>query len=229
MLLLAVMTAAIVGCSSSAGPDAADTLDDYWIEGYYCFYFYPRTARELIWRSCVIYVLSGGADGDPVAGLQVTCNGQLLQFASPSYSADVSGIQPGENVTFEVSDGRRQLTLTMEVPSPPTQLSLAEGAWDFSPPTGTHTLMWENPDATADSVFVLVGGRGTHPLDVHVHSERLPAAAAQVILSNADMTDFTTTTEVSCSVSQGVQGAFAGHSGGSEMWARAAVVRSWAR
>jgi hypothetical protein len=227
VLLLGAIAVGAVGCGSSTGPDAADTLDDYWIEGYYCFYFYPMAPRELVWRSCVIYVLSGGADGDPVTGLDVTCNGEPLQFESPSYAADFLLIQPGADATFAVSDGRDSVTLTMEVPDPPTQLSLLEGSWDFSAPGGTHTLTWENPDATADSVLVTVVGLGTHPIDVHVHRVRLPASSTQVTLSNADMTDFTTATQVQCAVARGSQGAFPGHSGGSVMWVQAAMVRSW--
>ncbi len=133
------------------------------------------------------------------------------------------GIEPGENVTFEVSDGRSLVTLTLEVPGAPAHLGLVEGEWDFSSPAGTHTLTWTNPDVTADSVLVAVAGRGTHPLDVHGYDERLPAVASEMILSNADMADFTGTVEVSCCVAQGVRGTFAGHSGGGEMWARAAV------
>jgi hypothetical protein len=197
-VLLGAIVAGAVGCGSTTGPDSADTLDGYWIEGYYCSYFYPMAPRELIWRSCVIYVLSGGADGDPVAGLDVTCNGEALPFEGPSYAADVLWIPPGADATFTVSDGHDSVTLTMNVPDGPTQLSLLEGSWDFSPPGGTHTLTWVNPDATADSVLVTVVGLGAHPLDVHVHRVWLPASSTQVTLSNADLSSRVTQAEVSC-------------------------------
>lgn len=227
ILLLGAMVAGAVGCGSSTGPDAADTLDDYWIEGYYRFHSYAMAPRELVWIPCAISVLSGGPGGDPVAGLDVACNGQALHFDSPSYAVDSLSILPGANATFTVCDGHDNLTLTMEVPDPPTQLSLLEGSWDFSPPGGTHTLTWENPDAVADSVLVAVVGLGAHPLDIHVHRVRLPASSTQVTLSNVDLADFTTVTQVQCAVAQGTRGAFSHHSGGSVMWVQAAVVRSW--
>ena len=228
LLLLTLGMTAISGCSDSTGPGGADTLDDYWIEGYYCYY--PPDVRELTWRSCVVYVRSGGASGEAVPGLSVTCNGQLLSFAQPSYSADIAGIEPGEDVTFELSDGRSSIALTLEVPGSPTDLALVEGEWDFSPPVGTHTLTWSNPGSVADSMLVAVGGAQGHPpFSVYAYSVQLPAEATQVTLSNADMIDFSGADVVSCSISQGVRGVFAGHSGGSEMWARAAVVGDWTR
>jgi hypothetical protein len=219
--------AVLAGCGSSSGPSEAEGLASYYIEGYYCHF--PREARELDWASCLVYVRYGGPSGDPVSGLAVTCNGEPLDYVTPSYSADIDDIEPGEDVTFEVSDGRRSVSVTLVVPEGPTGLGLSEGAWDFSSPIGTHTLTWTNPVATADSVLVSVGGRGSHPLDVHVHLARAPSSATELTLTNADMDDFGSTHQISCAVAQEVRSSFPGHQGGSRMWARAAVVREWER
>ncbi len=228
-VLLAVLVgaAAIAGCSSSTGPTGVETLDDYWIQGYYCYY--PPEQRELGWQSCAIFVRSGGADGDAVSGLSVTCNDQALSFQQVGYYADIGDIEPGDDVTFRVSDSTGSATLTLEVPGAPTDLALQEGSWDFSNPSGTHTLTWGNPAVVADSVLVSVIGLGAHPTIVFAHTEQLEGAATQVTLSNGDMDGFSSVDDISCAVTQGVRGAFPGHSGGSEMWARAGVIGDWTR
>jgi hypothetical protein len=227
LLVVLVVAAAIAGCSSSTGPSGAETLDDYWIQGYYCHY--PAGQRELSWEPCVVFVRSGGTDGDAVSGLSVTCNDQALTFQQVGYYADIADIEPGDDVTFRVSDGTRSVTLTLEVPGAPTNLALQEGSWDFSNPSGTHTLTWDNPTVVADSVLVGVVGQGVHPMMVFAHAEQLEGDATQVTLSNADMSDFSDADDISCAVTQGVRGAFPGHSGGSEMWARAGVIGDWSR
>ena len=221
------LVALLAGCSSSTGPSDAETLDDYWIQGYYAYY--PPGQREITWESCVVFVRSGGADGDPVSGLSVTCNGQALSFEQTGYFGDVADIEPGEDVTFSVSEGGHSVSLTLEVPGAPSNLTLQEGSWDFSSPSGTHTLSWDNPAVVADSVHVGVAGRGVHPTMVFGHSETLEGSAMQVTLSNASMSGFSGATVVSCAVLQGVRGVFPGHSGGSESWARAGVVEDWSR
>ena len=227
LLAVFVVAAALGGCSSSAGPSAAETLDDYWIGGYYCYY--PPEQRDRDWISCVVHVRSGGVDGDAVSGLTVTCNGQALSFQQVAYYASVGEIEPGEDVAFHVSDGTRSVDLTLTVPGAPTDLSLLEGSWDFSGPSGTHTLTWENPAVTADSILVAVVGQGFHPTIIFAYTERLLGSATQVTLSNANMSDFGSTNDISCAVTQGVRGVFPSHSGGSEMWARAGVSGEWTR
>lgn len=226
-IILSAMLAAMVGCSNSVGPSESDALDSYWIGGHYTFQFWPLGERALVWPAAVVHVLSGGADGVPVTGLEVTCNDQALLFNGSWYSLESLWIPTGSEVSFRVSDGADSLTLTLEVPGCPRRLDLVEGAWDFSDPAGSHTLTWENPSVVADSVLVHVVGLGTHPLDLHVHIVGLPASATEVTLSNAELADFETVTRIECAVSQGVRGFFVGHSGGSEMWARAAMIRTW--
>jgi hypothetical protein len=185
--------------------------------------------RTLSWESCAVYVRSGGQSGNPVPGLAVTCNGQALTYANPVYHADVSDIAPGEDVTFEVSDGGHSLSLTLVVPAPPVDLDLLEDSWDFSDPQGTHTLTWTNPPSVADSILVSVGGRGSHPFDLHVYQTRVPASATEIVLSNTNLADFAETREISCAVSQEVRGSLASHHGGGALWARAGVVADWPR
>ena len=227
--LVSVMAAVgvLAGCSSSTGPSDAETLDDYWIQGYYAYY--PPGQRAITWESCVVFVRSGGADGDPVPGLTVTCNGQALLFDQVGYYGDVADIEPGEDVTFSASVGGRSVSLTLQVPGAPSSLVLQEGSWDFSIPSGSHTLTWDNPAPVADSVLVAVAGQGVHPMMVFGHSEELAGSVSQVTLSNGSMEGFSGATVVSCAVLQGVRGVFPGHSGGSEMWARAGVVEAWSR
>jgi hypothetical protein len=225
VVAVAAVALFVVGCSSSTGPSAADALDDYWIDGYYSYY--TTEQRDLSWESCAVYVRSGGQDGTAVSGLSVTCNGQPLSFDQAGYFADITDIEPGEEVTFRVSDGRSSVELTLEVPGAATDLVLQEGAWDFSSPSGTHTLVWQNPTTVADSILVVVAGQVAHPIMVYAYSERLAGTASQTVLSNADMSGFDSVSLISCAVTQGTQGSFAGHSGGSEIWARAGVIREW--
>jgi hypothetical protein len=226
-IISGVLMVAIGGCGSSTGPTESPGLADYWIEGHYLFELSPLTGRDFVWPAAVVHVLTGGPDGEPVSGLIVTCNGQSLPFTDSSYLLENLLVPPGADVTFKVSDGSDSLSLTLVVPSSPTELSLAEGTWDFFDPDGSHTLSWENPAVVGDSVFVEVAGHGMHPIDVHGYSVRLPASANEVTLSNQDLADFATVTEVQCSVSQGVHGVFPEHPGGSDMWARAATMRRW--
>jgi hypothetical protein len=228
-VLIAVFVVAVglAGCGDSTGPSDAEGLDDYWIDGYYCYY--PPGSRDLTWRTCLVHVHSGGAYGTPVSGLTVTCNGEALAFEQTAYYGDVSDIEPGENVTFRISDDHSSLELTLTVPGTPTDLVLQEGTWDFSEPSGMHTLTWQNPPAVADSVLVIVAGQGPHPIQVYAYALQLAGSASEVTLSNEDMGSFSGADVVSCAVTQGTRGSFADHSGSSEIWARAGVIADWSR
>jgi len=225
-LLLAV-TLLGVGCSSSSGPDGVSALDGYWIEGYYMHI--PTSQPDRSWVPCAVFIRSGSSSGDAVSGVNVTFNGAALAFNGTMYTADVTPVAPGEDVTFRISSGGHSASWTESVPSPPTNLVLVEGDWDFSSPSGTHTLSWENPATVADSILVTVTGHGSHPLDFGSCTTVLDPNTTEVVLSNASMVDFNNSQTIECAVAQAKVGELSGHDGYSEVWVRAAATDEWAK
>jgi hypothetical protein len=227
LLLVAVsMLTLQLGCGDSGTePSDAVTFDEYWIHGYYAYT--PEGRLRDSFAPCVVEVRAGSEDAAPVSGLDVMCGGETLTYDQGQYSADVTGIAPGQDVTFQVSDGRSTVSATLEVPEAPFDLEVVEGAWDFSDPMGSHTLNWGNPAAVADTILFALAGTAMHPPQVASYTALLAPETTSITISNADLDGFSTWMDIICGVFQANSGHFTGHSGESLLWARAAVVEEW--
>jgi hypothetical protein len=228
-LLLAVSVLMVqFGCgSSTTGPGDAITFDDYWIHGYYAYMSDGSLRASFL--PCVVEIRAGSEGADPVSGLNVTCGGQTLTYDQGLYSADVTGIVPGQDVTFQVSDGRTSVSATLQVPDAPSNLTLEEADWDFSNPLGSHTLTWENPADLADTLLFALAGASLHPPQVASYTLFLPPETTSITIANADLSEFSSLWEIVGGVFQSNRGHFIGHSGESLLWARAAAVEEWHR
>jgi hypothetical protein len=226
LLGVASVVALQLGCGGdSTGPGDVDiTFDDYWIHGYYAYF--PDGQRSSF-LPCVVEVRAGSEDAAAVAGLTVTCGGQALTYDHGLYTANVTGIVSGEDVTFQVSDGRGSVSATLEVPQAPSDLALVEGAWDFADTLATHTLAWQNPPTLADTLLFALAGTIVHPPQVASYTTLLPPETTSVTLEHTDLSGFTSSMDIICGVFQANSGQFGSHSGESLLWARAAVVLDW--
>ena len=222
--LLLVAALVIFGCGGS-NPGGLEDSEELWIRGYYA-HVVDKSRVAIV--SCSVDIRTGGPDGEPVSGLAVTCNGEELWYNGGVYTLDLTDVPPGGDVIFVVSGSRARYTGAVVVPDPPTGLQLSEGAWDFSAPTGSHTLLWDPAVADADSILVSLVGTGPHPWSIASHSRYVPSGATQLTIENADLpSGFSACTELMVWVFQVDTGALDMDSGDSKLWARCGPAEWW--
>jgi len=224
-MALSAQVVALTACGSTS-PTGSSAEETVWIHGYY---LNMTTSPRLTWPTCVVDARLGDAEGDEVEDLSVMCNGQNLPFDLGVYSADIAVVPPGGGVAFEVSGIGSSLAASLVVPEGPSGVELAEGDWDFSSPSGTHTLSWDNPGTVADSLVVVIVGEGPHSWNIVSYSEVLPASAESLTVVNSQLPPFDLSYRIEVGVFQANVTEFAGYAGDSKLWARCGPVATWNR
>jgi hypothetical protein len=222
-LLLVGVAISVTACGST-GPSGPDDSQELWIHGYYANL---TTTPRVTWSTCVMDVRLGDASGEPVGGLTVSCNGEALPYSMGVYEIELTPVAPGGQVTFIVAGAGPQLTATLVVPDPPSNLELVGGTWDFSDPGGSNTLTWENPATVADSILVCLVAQGPHSWDIFGHSVLLPPDATSATIPNTDVPTFGYAYRIEAGVFQINEGQFATHPGESLLSARCGPVEAW--
>ena len=150
---LALAATILAGCSSSpCSPDSI--VRDLYIGGDYYFHTTGRPAS--LHDGAYLVVREGDHTGPSVAFLSVSINGQLLDYdeASGYYEGVVADLACGDTMAFSIGDGLGTVSQSIRVPSPPTELTLAGGAWDVSGPGAINRLDWDNPPVLGSHVSV---------------------------------------------------------------------------
>ena len=204
-LMIAAAALLLTGCSDSGSCGPGTSLADLYVYGEcVCVTGDPP---EGLPSGARISIYHGSETGPVASDLEVEINEYRLTFdaASESYVGAVPALEPGDEVTISVSEGRVSLSRTVSVPYAPFDLQVSGDAWDISGLSTTNTLTWSNPAVLGTALDVRLFGFNGEAVVPMVHAGIGTPTYTELIFTNWQLTDYETLEWVSVLVAQMVR------------------------